>query len=62
MSTIDERFAFITDENGVKYQVLKYAPAFDYKGDPILDENEQPIMIPVDWDEQATVALMNKVE
>lgn len=38
---IDERFAFIKNANGDKFQVLK------------LDENGNP----VDWDEQATAEL-----
>jgi hypothetical protein len=39
--SIDTRFAFIENENGDKFQVLK------------LDENGNPI----DWDEQATAEL-----
>lgn len=39
---IDEKFAYITDESGRKYQVL------------LLDETGAP----VDWDEAATAALV----
>ncbi|MCZ8345147.1 MAG: hypothetical protein O9346_01910 [Leptospiraceae bacterium] len=40
---INEQFAYLTNEDGEKFQVLKY------------DENG----IPIDWDEQATAELFN---
>lgn len=44
--TIDRRFAFITDDHGNHYQVLKYG------------EDEEGNMVAIDWDEEATSALI----
>lgn len=46
---VDEHFSYFTDEQGNKYQVLRY------RFDEELQED-----IPFDWDEQASAALMNK--
>lgn len=43
---IDERFAYITDSNGNRHQVLKYG--YDDDGN----------VVPVDWDEQKTGELV----
>lgn len=43
---VDERFAFITDKDGNRFQVLRYA------------EDENGERVPVDWDEEATAALV----
>ena len=43
---VDERFAYITTENGEKFQVLKY------------ETDEEGSEIPIDWDEQATAELI----
>lgn len=48
--TIDRRFAFITDEDGNHYQVLKYG------------EDEEGNRIPVDWDERGTRLLIERGE
>jgi hypothetical protein len=44
---VDERFAYITDEDGKKYQVLKYET-----------DEETGERIPVDWDEEETAKLI----
>lgn len=46
---IDERFAFITREDGLQFQVLRYE---------VIDGVETP----VDWDEAATALLMAEYE
>ncbi len=43
---IDKRFAYITDQQGNHYQVLKY------------EQDESGEMVAVDWDEEATSALI----
>lgn len=50
MSEVDERFAFITDAQGRKFQVLRYET---------LESGE---IVPVDWDEAATAALVRESE
>ena len=57
---IDERFARMGDGKGNEYQVLKYRPVLDDAGNIILDENGEPIQEPYDWDEEATVALIQE--
>jgi hypothetical protein len=44
---VDTRFSFITRKDGREFQVLLYEP------DPETDE-----LVPVDWDEEATAALV----
>ncbi len=51
---IDERFAFITNSKGEKFQVLKYQDVLDENGEPT---NEK---IAIDWDEAATAELINQ--
>ena len=46
---IDERFAFITREDGLQFQVLLFA---------VIDGEE----VPIDWDEAATRVLMAEYE
>jgi hypothetical protein len=45
---VDERFAYVTLEDGRKFQVLRF-----------VEDPETGDMVPVDWDEAATAALIN---
>jgi hypothetical protein len=49
-SKIDERFAYITDAKGNRFQVLKF------------ERDEEGAERPVDWDEAATAALVQAAE
>jgi hypothetical protein len=50
MAEVDERFAFITNAEGRKFQVLRY------------ETNDTGESVPVDWDEAATAALVRESE
>lgn len=51
MNKVDERFSYITNAEGVKFQVLRYR------------ENEETgEMEPFDWDEEATAAAVKASE